>query len=133
MEARGISPDAKTYGLLMNGLLKLNKPGPCLTLFESVCADQTTAALMENVQLYTTAITAAATLGDHERALELVSRMTFAGVKPNMKTLTSLMGACLSAENYKYALEVYGKINNPDGYAVMLGIRGHAKIGDFDT
>ena len=72
MELRGIKPDSKTYGLLMNGLLKLNKPGPCLTLFESACSDQTTAALMENVQLYTTAITAAGTLGDYERALELV-------------------------------------------------------------
>lgn len=133
MEARGVKPDGKTYGLLMNGLLKLNKPGPCLTLFESACADQNTAPLMENVQLYTTAITAAATLGDYERALELVSRMTFAGVKPNMKTLTSLMGACITGENYGYALDVYKKISNPDGYAMMLGIRAQSKVGDFDT
>jgi len=46
---------------------------------------------MENVKLYTTAITAAASLGDSDRAFELVSRMNFAGVKPNMKTLTALM------------------------------------------
>jgi len=133
MEARGISPDAKTYGLLMNGLLKLNKPGPCLTLFESACSDQRTAALTENVQLYTTAITAAATLGDYERALELVSRMTFAGVKPNMKTLTSLTGACLTGENYKYALDVYKKIEKPDGYAMLLGVRAYCKSGEFGT
>lgn len=133
MEARGINPDSKTYGLLMNGLLKLNKPGPCLTLFESACSDQTTAALMENVQLYTTAITAAATLGDYERALELVSRMTFAGVKPNMKTLTSLMGACLTGKNYEYALDVYKKIDKPDGYAMLLGVRAHCEVGLFDA
>ena len=133
MESRGIKPDSKTYGLLMNGLLKLNKPGPCLTLFESACSDQTTAALMENVQLYTTAITAAATLGDYERALELVSRMTLAGVKPNMKTLTALVGACLTGKSYKYALDVYKKIAKPDGYAMMLGVRAHCETGEFET
>lgn len=133
MESRGIKPDSKTYGLLMNGLLKLNKPGPCLTLFESACSDQTTAALMENVQLYTTAITAAATLGDYERALELVSRMTLAGVKPNIKTLTALTGACLTGRSYNYALDVYKKITKPDGYAMMLGIRAHCEVGDFET
>lgn len=133
MEARGITPDGKTYGLLMNGLLRLNKPGPCLTLFESACADQRTAGLMENVQLYTTAVTAAASLGDYERALELVSRMTLAGVKPNMKTLTSLLGACLTGENYKYALDVYKRIKDPDGYAIMLGTRAYSEAGEFDT
>lgn len=132
MESRGIKPDSKTYGLLMNGLLKLNKPGPCLTLFESACSDQTTAALMENVQLYTTAITAAATLGDYERALELVSRMTLAGVKPNIKTLTALIGACLSGGNHNYALDVFNKINKPDGYATLLGIRAHCEVGNFE-
>lgn len=133
MEARGIKPDSKTYGLLMNGLLKLNKPGPCLTLFESACADQNTAPLMQNVQLYTTAITAAATLGDYERALEYVSRMTFSGVKPNIKTLTSLMGACLTGKNYDYALDVFKKISKPDGYAQMLGVRAYASLGEFDS
>ena len=104
-----------------------------MTLFESACSDQTTAALMENVQLYTTAITAAATLGDYERALELVSRMTFAGVKPNIKTLTALMGACLTGGSYNYALDVYKKITKPDGYAMMLGIRAHCEVGEFET
>jgi len=133
MEARGISPDGKTYGLLMNGLLRLNKPGPCLTLFESACADQRTAVLTENVQLYTTAITAAATIGDYERALELVSRMTFAGVKPNMKTLTALMGACITGNQSQFAVDVYKKIENPDGYAMLIGVRGYCLNGDFDT
>merc|ERR1712127_800700 len=86
METTQVTPDSMTYGLLMKGLLRAKKPGPCLTLFESACADERTAALTENVQLYTTAITAAAALGDHERALDLVSRMNRAGVKPNKKT-----------------------------------------------
>jgi pentatricopeptide repeat protein len=133
MESRGISPDSKTYGLLMSGLLKLNKPGPCLTLFESACADQRTAGLMENVKLYTTAITAAASISDYERALELVSRMTLSGVKPNYKTLTALMGACISAGQLQYAFDVFGKIEKPDGYAKLLLIRAHCDSGDYDS
>jgi len=132
MESRGINPNSKTYGLLMNGLLRLNKPGPCLTLFESACADQRTASLMENVQLYTTAITASATLGDYERAFELVSRMSFAGVKPNIKTLTALMGSCISAGKFDTAMDVYDKIPNPDGYAQTLAIRAKCGMGLFE-
>ncbi len=132
MEKAGINPDGKTYGLLMNGLLRLNKPGPCLTLFESACSDQRTAGLMENVQLYTTAITAAATLGDYERAFELVSRMNFAGVKPNIKSLTSLMGACISAGKYDTAMDVYQKIPKPDGYVHSLAVRAFCGLDDLD-
>mmetsp|Transcript_1264 Transcript_1264/g.1806 ORF Transcript_1264/g.1806 Transcript_1264/m.1806 type:complete len:1106 (+) Transcript_1264:219-3536(+) len=132
MEVNGISPDSKTYGLLMHSLLKANKPGPCLTLFESACSDQRSVFLTENVQLYTTAITAAATLGDYERSLELVSRMTFAGVKPNIKTLTSLMGACLTAAEYDYALKIFSKITSPDGYAMTLALRGYCGRGDYE-
>ena len=83
MELRGILPDSLTYSVLMNGLLKAGKPSACLSLFESACSNSRTAALTENVHLYTTAITAASVLGDHERALELVSRMTATGVKAN--------------------------------------------------
>jgi pentatricopeptide repeat protein len=133
MEANGVNPDGKTYGLLMNGLMKLNKPGPCLTLFESACADQRTAGLMENVQLYTTAITAAASLGDSDRAFELVSRMNFAGVKPNVKTLTALMGACISDDKHRNAVDVYKKMKTPDGYAKTLAIRGYCGLDDFET
>lgn len=131
MESNGVEPNAKTYGLLMNGLLKLNKPGPCLTLFESAISDPKTSIMMENVQLYTTAVTAAATLGDFERAIELVQRMTFAGVKPNIKTLTSVMGACVSAAKYDYSLDVYKKITKPDGYSKILAVRSHCGKGDF--
>jgi pentatricopeptide repeat protein len=133
MESKGINPDSKTYGLLMNGLLKLNKPGPCLTLFESACADQRTAGLMDNVQLYTTAITAAASIGDSERAFELISRMNFAGVKPNMKTLTALMSACISDQKHDLAIDVYKKLQSPDGYAEALAIKAYCGIDDFTT
>jgi len=133
MEADGVNPDGKTYGLLMNGLLKLNKPGPCLTLFESACADQRTAGLMENVKLYTTAITAAASLGDSDRAFELVSRMNFAGVKPNMKSLTALMGACVSNNEHRNAIDVFKKIKAPDGYAKTICIRAYCGLSEYET
>ncbi len=133
MEMARVSPDSMTYGLLMNGLLKANKPGPCLTLFESACADERTAALTENVKLYTTAISAAAALGDHERALELVSRMNLAGVKPNKKTLTALMGACIAGKNYGTAAKIFHTIKNPDSYAISVGLRALCLAGKFDA
>ena len=133
MERTRVSPDSMTYGLLMKGLLKANKPGPCLTLFESACVDQRTTALTENVQLYTTAITAAAALGDHERALDLVSRMNRVGVKPNKKTLTALMGACISGKKYDAAADIFSKIKNPDGYAISVGLKALCLAKKFDA
>ena len=133
MEFRGVKPDGMTYGLLMNGLLKANKPGPCLTLFEAACSDQSTVALTENVKLYTTAITAAGTMGDYERALELVSRMTFSGLKPNLKTLTSLMGACISGSKPELALDVFKKISIPDGYCTSLALRAFCDTKDYSS
>ena len=132
MESARVSPDSMTYGLLMKGLLKAKKPGPCLTLFESACSDERTTALTENVQLYTTAISAAAALGDHERALELVSRMNRAGVKPNKKTLTALMGACISSRKYVAAADIFAKIKNPDGYSISVGLEALCYAGKFD-
>ncbi|KAL7488499.1 hypothetical protein ACHAW6_014093 [Cyclotella cf. meneghiniana] len=131
MERTKVKPDSMTYVLLMKGLLKANKPGPCLTLFESAFADRRTTALTENVQLYTTAITAAAALGDHERALELVTRMNSAGVKPNKKTLTALMGACISGKQYDAAVDIYSKIKNPDSYAISVGLQALCYAGKF--
>mmetsp|Transcript_37674 Transcript_37674/g.80459 ORF Transcript_37674/g.80459 Transcript_37674/m.80459 type:complete len:1090 (-) Transcript_37674:62-3331(-) len=133
MEMTRVKPDSMTYGLLMKGLLKANKPGPCLTLFESACSDQRTAELMENVQLYTTAITAAAALGDHERALDLVSRMNRAGVKPNTRTLTALMGACISGKKYDAAVNIFSKIKNPDSFAMAVGLQALCLGGKFDA
>lgn len=133
METTRVSPDSMTYGLLMKGLLRANKPGPCLTFFESACSDERTVALTENVQLYTTAISAAAALGDHERALELVSRMNQAGVRPNKKTLTALMGACIAGRKYEAAAEIFSKIKNPDSHAISVGLQALCMSGKLDA
>ena len=106
MESRGISPDSMTYGLLMNAMLKADKATACLTLFESACANAKTAHLTDNVYLYTTAITAASVLRNYERALELVTRMSAKGVKPNVQTLTAVVGACLSAHKPDLAVKI---------------------------
>ena len=140
MEINGVTPNSITYGLLMNGLMKADKPSTCLTLFEAACADERTSTLMENVQLYTTAITAASKIGNFERSVELVARMKKAGVKPNLKTLTSLMSACISANEIDQALEVYNqavKVSkssdsfNLDGFILTLAIRAYCEKGDF--
>jgi hypothetical protein len=64
LKSRGLQPDSKTYGLLMSGLLKADKPSTCLALFESACTDQRTTSLTENVHLYTKAIAVSAAIGD---------------------------------------------------------------------
>ncbi len=133
METTRVSPDSMTYGLLMKGLLRANKPGPCLTFFESACSDERTVALTENVQLYTTAISAAAALGDHERALDLVSRMNQAGVRPNKRTLTALMGACIAGRKFESAAEIFSKIKNPDSHAISVGLQALCMSGKFDA
>lgn len=143
MEANGVRPDSMTYCLLMNGLLKADRPGPCLTLFEAAYADRRTTVLTENVRLYTTAITAASRVGDHERAVELVARMKKVGVRPNLRTLTSLMSACLRAGKVDGALSVYdqivrladvdksGESFRVDGLVLSLAIRAHCGRGAF--
>jgi pentatricopeptide repeat protein len=132
MEESGVAPDSRTYGLLMNGLIRANKPSSALTLFETACSEQRTVPLTENVYLYTTAITAAAALGDHERALELLSRMSSLGIKPTMKTLTALVGACLSSGRPDLAVDVYRRISDPDGYAMAQGIRAFSENGNLE-
>ena len=132
MERSGVLPDSKTYGYLMAAMLKADKPTACLTLFESACSSSKTAPLTENVYLYTTAITAASVLKDYDRAVDLLSRMTAKGVKPNIKTLTSVMGACLAANKPDLAAQIYQKIEQPDGYAMSQGIEAMSRSGDFD-
>ena len=131
MESSGVSPDSRTYGTLMSAMLKADKPTTCLTLFESACSSSKTASLTENVFLYTTAITAASALGDYERAIDLLSRMSSKGVRPNLKTLTSVAGACLAAGKFELAVQVYRKIENPDGYAMCQGIEALSRNGQF--
>jgi pentatricopeptide repeat protein len=149
MEARGISPNSVTYVLLMNGLLKSQRPSTCLTLFETAASDSCTAPLMENVQVYTTAISAASALGDYERAMELVARMQAVGVKPTVQTLTSLMNACLSSGRSDLALQVYTQMqrlvknsntsnnNNMkeqviDGIALTAVLKAMCDSGDYE-
>jgi pentatricopeptide repeat protein len=132
MEAAGVSPDSNTYGLLMSALLKSGNPRACVTLFESACADRRTVALTENVHLYTTAITAASALGDHDRALDLLSRMNSIGVKANMKTLTALVGACLASGKPDLAVNMYKRIDSPDGYATLQGLRALSESGNIE-
>lgn len=129
MESRGVAPDARTYGLLMNGMLKADKASACVALFESACASPWTVPLTENVHLYTTAITAVSVLGDHSRALDYVARMTSKGIKPNIKTLTAVMGACLASKQPELAAQVFEKIDQPDGYALSQGIRALCESG----
>jgi pentatricopeptide repeat protein len=129
MEASGVAPDSMTYGLLMSGLLKAGNPGACVTLFESACADRRTVPLTENVFVYTTAITAAAALADHERAFDLISRMNSLGIKPNMKTLTALIGACLASGKAALAADIYRRMEKPDAYAMEQGLRALCLAG----
>ena len=131
MESNDISPDYMTYSFLMNAMLQAGKPSACLTLFESACANERTQAFTQHVHLYTIAITAACKLRDHDRALELVLRMTANGLKPNLKTLTAVMGACLACGKYDLATDVYRRIDEPDGYAMAQGLRALCGNGDL--
>ena len=129
MEGTGVAPDSMTYGLLMKGLIDAGNPSAALTLFETACSDRRTVALTENVYLFTTAISAAAAIGDHERALELLARMNGMGITPNMKTMTALVGACLASDMPDLAFDIYKRISNPDGYAMLQGIRALCGFG----
>lgn len=129
MENTGVAPDSMTYGLLMKGLLDTGSPSAALTLFETACADRRTVALTENVHLYTTAISAAAAVADHERALELLARMNRNGITPNLKTMTALVGACLASGMPDLAFDIYKRISRPDGYAMLQGIRALCGFG----
>jgi pentatricopeptide repeat protein len=132
MESNGVVPNSMTYGFLMTGLVKAGKHSACLSLFESACADSRTMPLTENVHLYTTAISAAASLKNHEKAFHLVNRMKAAGVRPNMKTMSALMGACLSSNMTSLAVEVYKQMEIPDGLAMSKGLEAMSAEGNFD-
>eukprot|EP00546_Thalassionema_frauenfeldii_P014503 CAMPEP_0178921454 /NCGR_PEP_ID=MMETSP0786-20121207/15570_1 /TAXON_ID=186022 /ORGANISM="Thalassionema frauenfeldii, Strain CCMP 1798" /LENGTH=997 /DNA_ID=CAMNT_0020595635 /DNA_START=288 /DNA_END=3278 /DNA_ORIENTATION=+ len=132
MERSGLKPNALTYGFLMQGLFRARKYSACLTLFESACADSRTAPIMENVYLFTTAISAAAALKNHEKAFDLVGRMTRSGVQPNTKTLTALVKACISASKSDLAVKVYRKIKEPDGRAMVQGLKAMCNEGHFE-
>jgi pentatricopeptide repeat protein len=132
MEDSGVSPDSWTYGYLMSGLTENGNPSAALTLFETACSDSRTVGVTENVFLYTTAMTAAAKIGDYARALELLSRMKVLGIKPNLKTMTTLLGACLAAGKPDLAVDIYRRIPSPDPYAVSQGLAALAEAGRVD-
>jgi len=132
MEVSGIKPDSMTYGFLMGGLLKAGKYSASLTLFESACTDSYTVQLTENVHLYTTAIAAAAALNNNEKAFDLLKRMISVGVQPNTKTFTALQTACLSSGNPDLAVDVFRKIQNPDGRAMLVGLEAMCLEGHFE-
>ena len=129
MESAGVSPDSMTYGMLMKGLIETGNPRAALTLFETACSDRRTVALTENVYLYTTAISAAASVADHQRALELLSRMNGLGISPTLKTMTALVGACLASGTPDLAYDIFKRIQSPDGYAVLQGIKALCESG----
>jgi len=132
MESKGISPDSMTYSFLMTAMLRKKKPEACLTLFESACTNDRSQKLIHNVHLYTTAITAASMIKDYERALDLLSRMTAQGIKPNLKTLTAVVGACLICKKYDLAARVFRRIENPDSYAYAQGIEALIGNGEIE-
>jgi len=132
MAQGGLKPNSMTYGFLMAGLFRAGKFSACLTLFESACADSRTAALMENVHLYTTAVSAAAALKNHDKAFDLVSRMSSSGIQPNIKTLTALLNACTSAGRADLAVKVYRKLKDPDSRAMIKGIEAMCNDGHFE-
>eukprot|EP00957_Ditylum_brightwellii_P059796 4539933-Ditylum_brightwellii.AAC.1 len=115
----------------MNGLVKSDKPAACLMLFEVADVNEHTSSLTENVQFYNTAITAAAMLGDDERTLGFIAQMTQAGIKPNLKMFTALMSALIVSGKNKLAVEIFNKMDEPNGFAIALAIRVHYSAANF--
>jgi len=53
-------------------------------------------------------------------------------VRPNKKTLTALMGACIAGKKYDVAANIFLKIKNPDSYALSVGLQALCLGGKFD-
>ena len=86
-------------------------------------------------RLYTPAIAAAASLGDYERALAMLSDSCQASDgnsrnhgnsrnngAPHLHTLTAVMCACLAAKRLDLAAQIYPTLSAPDGHARAAGI-----------
>merc|ERR1719345_746404 len=56
--------------------------------------------------------------------------MNALGIKPNIKTMTALLSACLSAEEPELAVEIFRRIPNPDSYAVTKGLLALSDAGE---
>jgi hypothetical protein len=60
--------------------------------------------------------------------------MNAQGIKPNVQTLTAVVGACLATPNPvpDLAVQVFRRIEQPDAYAVSQGIRALCEVGDLE-
>ena len=130
----GVEPDAITYSYVMSGLLSSKKYAECLSVFEAAMSVNNNAT--RSVGLFTTAITAAARTRQFDRAMGLVGKMKMEGLKPNVKTLTSLINACTASGRGDVALEVWksGLASNPkvDGRARLAVLRAMTKQREWD-
>ena len=88
----------------MNGLLSSKKYSECLSVFESAL-DSNNAT--RSVSLFTTAITAAARTRQFDKAMGLIGKMKMEELRPNVKTLTTLINACTTSDRGDVAIEVW--------------------------
>jgi hypothetical protein len=58
--------------------------------------------------------------------------MSSIGVKANIKTLTALVGACLASGKPDLAVAMYRRIDKPDGYATLQGLRALSESGNSE-
>ncbi|GMH88833.1 hypothetical protein TrST_g3645 [Triparma strigata] len=133
MSLQNIEPDAITYSYLMNGLLNSKKYGECLSVFESALDVK---KAVSSVSLFTTAITAAARTKQFDKAMGLVGKMKMEGLRPNVKTLTSLVNACTLSSRGDIALEVWKatleKSEDVDGRARLAVLRACCQQSKWD-
>ena len=107
----------------MAALLRAEQPAACLAVFASACQQQEKSGAAGSWdgmgRLYTPAIAAAASLGDYERALAMLSDSCQASDgnsrnhgnsrnngAPHLHTLTAVMGACLAAKRLDLAAQI---------------------------
>jgi hypothetical protein len=55
------------------------------------------------------------------------------GVSPSLQTLTAVMGACMTSNKPELASQLFGRIENPDGYAITQGVRALCAAGDSSS
>jgi hypothetical protein len=51
------------------------------------------------------------------------------GISPNLKTMAALVGACLASGTPDLAYDIYKRIQKPDGYAMLQGIKALSEFG----
>ena len=127
MTEENIAPNFMTYSFLMNGLMDAKKYSETIAVFETGMESPGDAT--SNVGLYTTAITAAARTKEFDKAIGYIGKMKLENLQPNVKTLTSLMNACISCGKGDVALDVYQTMKNGDdivdGRATFTALRAY--------